>query len=274
MPVNTLLVEGKLDEELLGALLSGRPVVRGGSPKNSLAPRARDLRRDTASAVCYVRDRDFDAEPPVDRTQPAVDRANPDGSALGWHWCRHEIENYLLEPALVAASLGWDQPTWETEIVKAGQTIHDYQVARWTLGAIRRELPPEKEFYIRPQEFVGHDFRLPADLSAADTTRWAREQAELFRVRIINLLEPTQVEARLSARASQLSTGLLGDVNEVLVWCGGKDLLAALLPWMQTTYKLHPSEFRIQVRDWVIDNPDLALTHLPEWGKLRDLLRA
>ena len=74
MPVSRLLVEGKLDRELLGPLLGGSPVLDPhNTPKGSLAPRTRDLRRDTSQIACYLRDRDFDFLPPLDLSQPTID---------------------------------------------------------------------------------------------------------------------------------------------------------------------------------------------------------
>jgi hypothetical protein len=94
MPVSRLLVEGKLDIEILAALFGGRPPVDIGGSKQSLAPRVRNERQGGNANVYYLRDRDFDYDPADDLSQPVVDRTHA-GIVLGWRWCRHEMENYL-----------------------------------------------------------------------------------------------------------------------------------------------------------------------------------
>ena len=36
---------------------------------------------------------------------------------------------------------------------------------------------------------------------------------------------------------------------------------------------LHPTQFRIRVRDWIAANPDQTLVLVPEWSIFRNLLR-
>jgi len=96
MPVSTLLMEGTLDGVVLNPVLAGNPTIETGCSKGSLGPRCLDQRRNGIPNVCYLRDRDYDYEPPPVLTEPIVDRVSA-GVTLGWRWCRHEIENYLLE---------------------------------------------------------------------------------------------------------------------------------------------------------------------------------
>jgi len=108
MPVNKLLVEGELDQQLLSAVCKGDPFVEAAlASKNALAPRVRDERRKGLQGVFYLRDRDYDTEPPTDITSPSKD----DGD-LGWRWCRHSIENYMLDPLIVCPTLGIAQVTY------------------------------------------------------------------------------------------------------------------------------------------------------------------
>ena len=95
MPVNILLLEGNLDGAVPGPVFNGYPAIETGCPKGSLAPRCLDQRRNGTPDVCYLRDRDYGYEPPAVITEPEVDRVWG-GMTLGWRWCRHEIENYLL----------------------------------------------------------------------------------------------------------------------------------------------------------------------------------
>ncbi len=275
MPVSRLLAEGKLDIEVFGSLLAGNPVVDPHpTPKGSLKPRSLDLRRETKKPVCYLRDRDFDFLPAADLTQPTIDASEPGGAILGWRWCRHEIENYLLDPGVIHAALGWDQAAFETELVNAARGIKHYQAARWTVGQTRQILPPAKEFPSKPGECLGHEFLLPADLSQPATAHWVHSQAAAFVASVQGVLAGAQITADLTNHTSRLTDAFLADVRSVLVWCSGKDLFAALMPWLQSTHKIHPSQLRSLVRDWIAVNPDQTLVLLPEWKTFRDLLRA
>jgi hypothetical protein len=273
MPLSRLLVEGHLDAEVLLPLFAGNPVVTGGSPKGSLPPRTRDLRRDTGQLVCYVRDRDFDFLPPADLSQPTVD-TTATGAALGWRWCRHEIEDYLIDPGVVHAAFGWDRAAFEAQLVTAARTIRHYQAARWTVGQSRQVLPPAREFPSKPAECAGHDFRLPADMTQVGTTTWVQTQAANFLASVQTALTPAALNTALTAHSTRLTDAFLSNVTNVLLWCSGKDLLTGLLPWLQIAHSLHPSQMRTRIRDWIMLNPDQTLVLLPEWDAFRNLLRA
>jgi len=101
MPIAKLFIEGNLEAEVLNPILQGNPVLQRGGSKNSLKPRARAERRDNKVAAGYLRDRDFDFDPPVDISKPTVD-SEDNGIPFGWRWCRHEIENYLIDPVIVS----------------------------------------------------------------------------------------------------------------------------------------------------------------------------
>lgn len=103
MSKNYLLVEGKLDKQCLTPILEGNPTVERGGSKNSLKPEARTRATLNHHPYFFLRDRDFDYEPPSDTSQPQPFIEN--GKTIGWHWCLHEIENYLLEPKIVEAAI-------------------------------------------------------------------------------------------------------------------------------------------------------------------------
>jgi hypothetical protein len=274
VPVRRLLVEGKLDREILTPLFAGNPLVDPRpTSKGSLAPRARDLRLDHGQTACYIRDRDFDFLPPGDLTQPTVDKSTDAGATLGWRWCRHEIENYLIDPGIIHATFGWDRATFETQLVDAARRIKHYQVSRWAIGQARQVLPPAKKFPSKPTECARHEFRLPADLTSAGTATWAQTQAATFLADVQTTL-PAALSTAMTAHSARFTDAFLGDVANVLVWCSGKDLLASLMPWLKARHRLHPSQLRTRVRDWIELNPDPTLVLLPEWDSLRNLLRA
>jgi hypothetical protein len=274
MPVSHLLVEGTLDIEILASLFAGNPTVDPRpTSKGSLAPRSRDLRRDTGQNACYLRDRDFDFLPPAELGRPTIDTVDA-GTTLGWGWCRHEIENYLIDPGIIHATFGWDRATFETQLVDTARNIKHYQASRWAVGQARRVLPPTREFPTRPTECTGHEFRLPADVTQAGTATWVQTQAAAFLANVQTALDPAALANTLADHSARLADAFLGDVTNTLVWCSGKDLLASLIPWLQTTHRLHPSQLRTRVRDWIIANPDATLVLLPEWDTFRNVLRA
>lgn len=83
-----------------------------------------------------------------------------------------------------------------------------------------------------------------------------------------SLARPTDASLREEhgRRASVLSA--LDSAADVLIWHGGKDLLAALAPEIRGRYRVDPKTFRHRLRDWVRDNPGPALERLPEWSAL------
>ncbi len=154
MPVSTLLVEGELDAQVLNPVFGGSPMIERGGSKGSLLPKTRDKRGKTPD-TCYLRDRDFDYDPPTDLTRPSVDAEdkrpqNTGPRVLGFRWCRHSIENYLLEPAIVHAATGWSEEDFTRALLDAAKHIEHYTVARWAVGIARRSLPPFRELSTRP----------------------------------------------------------------------------------------------------------------------------
>ena len=272
MPVSKLLVEGKLDVEILSAIDGMPPVIRGGS-KQSLPPRARTERQAGSSPdVCYLRDRDFDYDPPDDVSQPVVDRTHA-GIVLGWRWCRHEIENYLIDPEVVIAATTWDRAGYEAALVDAAQRIRHYQIARWVVGTARRSLPPHYELYTKPDDLQDHDFRLPRDVSESVSVQWANEHVARFYERVGQALASQAISTSIVSRAARLTESLFASAANVLLWCSGKDLLAALEPWLQTQNVPDAGALRAGMRDWIINHPENALRCLPEWDSLRQLVQ-
>lgn len=275
MPVSVLLVEGKLDAEVLSPVLMTLPVKVALEPvgtKSSLRPRARDRRQGLAGVpTCYVRDRDFDFDPPVDMSQPTVDSRHDAGGVLGWRWSRHEMENYLLEPRLVEAATGWGAADFARELLAAAKNLQHYTAARWAVGIARRSLPPFNELPTRPAELT-NEIKVPADCSQTACFTWALQHVDAFRRQVEGTLEVAAVQASLAERAHRL-TGLM-TTDEVLTWHSGKDLLAALAPLIATRPEANPKAFLSRLRRWVQGSPREAVGLFPEWQALLTALAA
>ena len=273
MPVNTLLVEGELDATVLRAVLPAQILIEQGGSKGSLKPQARERRRAKSVDVCYVRDRDFDYDPPATYAAPVEDSrlSSPGGPVLGWRWCRHEMESYLLEPRLVEAATKWPESAYLQVLSDAARRIAEYTAARWAVGIARRSLPPFRELSSRPGDLT-NEIKLPTDCSSESCARWAREHVAAFLARIQPTLSPEAVEKSLAEHKSKL--GALTSAEDLLVWHAGKDLLAAMSPDLPRPYTGHPKVFLRDLQNWVRDSSPHALALFPEWQALATALKA
>ena len=193
----------------------------------------------------------------------------------GWRWCRHAIESYLIDPAVIHAALGWDRAGYTAELVRVARAVRHYQSARWVIGQARLVLPPHKAFPTQPAECIGHEFKLPADLTVAAATAWFQSQAVSFTTGVQTALAAAELDTRFAHYSALLSDAFLGDVANVLHWCSGKDLLAGMAPWLRATHKLNdPNQLRTRIRDWMTAYPDQTFALLPEWEAFRTLLRS
>lgn len=275
MPVDVLLVEGELDAQLLGAVFAGRPVVEAAkASKNALAPRVRTERRKGKPAY-YLRDRDFDYDPPEGASSPTVDTVDRehDDAILGWRWCRHEIENYMLEPAVVARALHVAQEEFTEALVRSGMRIRHYEAARWSVGRARRRLPPLYRLETRPKGAANREFYLPDDPTEGRMRDWAVQHVSEFREGISPHLRSERVAANFETLRDVLSDKALSSVQHILLWFSGKDLLATLSEWLKARGFDGPGEARSVIRDWMIEHPDDTLAALEEWRGFRDCLR-
>ena len=271
MPIAKLFVEGNLESEVLNPILEGSPVLEQGGSKNSLKPRARVERQANKVAAGYLRDRDFDFDPPQDLSRPTVDGEDR-GVTFGWRWCRHEIENYFIDPAIVSEAMAWPILEFKEALRQSAKKIRRYEAARWTVGIVRRSLPPHYELRTRPDGL--NDIALPLALDSAAVATWASTSIENHRRLIGSTTDPTFVQASLDALAARFDDDFVADVANVLLWFSGKDILAGMADWLTTKAIATPGQFRGLVRDWIIANPGRALELLPEWNAMIRILRA
>ena len=273
MPVDVLIVEGNLDSEILAAVFKGTPVIRRGGSKNALKPQARCEREQNGVAAGYLRDRDFDYEPP-DSFSVAVADSMHNRSTLGWRWARHEIENYLLDPAIVERATGVTIQEWSEALTDVASRISGYQIARWTVGQVRRGLPPHYELDTRPAE-LKNELQLPDSTEEGPSLKWCSALIREFATRTEGNMSEDTVEEFIDDRRALFHGRLLSDATKVLVWCSGKDLFAGL-----SNHALRSAGFssagglRGALRDWVRENAEEAVHHLPEWQNLIEQVRA
>jgi len=271
MPLAKLFVEGTLEVQLLAPILLGNPVPQQGGSKDSLKPRARVERRENNVAAGYLRDRDFDYDPPAHFSIPTVDSL-VNAIPLGWRWCRHEIENYLIDPAVVSEAMKWPNSDFEQALHQAAVKIRSYEAARWTVGCVRRVLPPHYELRTRPDGL--NEIELPPTLDATSVNAWASQSIAGHREPMTVATDPAAVQASLGVFSTRFDDVFLADTVRVLVWFSGKDLLAGVADWLVAKGIPNPGAFRASLRDWIIANPLRALELLPEWDSMTQLVRA
>lgn len=278
MPLVKLYVEGSLEIQVLTPILLGNPVLQQGGSKNSLKPRAYTERHPDVDYKVkikvdagYLRDRDFDFDPPTDLIRPTPDGFD-NGIPFGWRWCRHEIESYLIEPAIVNEAMGWPITEVEEALLQAAVRVRSYEAARWTIGIVRRTLPPHYELRTRPDGL--NEIDLPQALDSATVNRWASESIADYRSPMENATDPASIHASLDTFAALFNDAFVGDIGKVLVWFSGKDLLAGLADWLIARGVASPGKFRAVLRDWIIANPVRVLELLPEWNGMIELVRA
>lgn len=271
MSVAKLFIEGRIEYEVLTAILQGSPVLQRGGSKHSLKPRALAERQENKVSAGYLRDRDFDFEPPPDTAFPTVDSYDSD-VAFGWRWSRHEFENYLIDPAIVNEAMGWSTDDFKDVICQTAGRIRFYEASRWVVGVVRRRLPPNYELRTRPYGL--NDIDLPPSLESADVSTWASENIDSFREPIVANTDPDAVREAFDDFADRFDEMFVADAASVLVWFSGKDLLAGMSDWLLMKGVASPGAFRATLRDWIIANPRRAIELLPEWNGMVRVLRA
>ena len=271
MSIAKLFIEGKLEAEVLNPILQGSPALLRGGSKNALRPRALTERRENKVSAGYLRDRDFDFDPPLHMECPTIDSYDS-GVPFGWRWSRHEFENYLIEPAIVNEAMGWSTDGFKEVICQTAGKIRFYEASRWAVGVVRRALPPHYELMTRPEGL--NDIELPPSLDSAAVNAWASENIKNHREPIVARTDSAAVKMSLDAFASRFNDVFVADAANVLVWFSGKDLLAGMADWLLAKGIASPGAFRASLRDWIIANPRRAIELLPEWNGLIGVLRA
>lgn len=272
MPVNQLLCEGvagKLDAVVLGAIVApDGPEVVPAFSKANLGAAVHALRSIRRMHVAAIRDRDFDYEP-EHGDDPVIWKWAD--KAVGWHWRRHEIESYMVDPELVIpASIesGADATAYKPLLLRAARAVAPYQAARWTLGYLRRGSPPRLRS--RPERF-NKDFDLPPDLGSGACIAWVRQEV---------VAHGTQLpqEAAIDALYQPLHDRFIAEgfgVRDALLWFSGKDLLASVAHLARAEGQMLWSSagaLRTMVRDWIRAHPEEALRRVPEWARLKQLV--
>ena len=225
MPVTQLYVEGSLDQRVLTHVLAGQVAVIARGTKDDLHHIVRRELAEGKSGIAYLRDRDFDSEPPPGTTDTVgVDRLS-NGIVLGYHWERTELENYLLEPGRHAA-LSFDLAEFTAEITKAAALLRPYTAGRWTLGQLRARNRGIISVKTRPDSLSGKAFPLPKSFVEHDVISWLETAVTDVRVAVAREFETAAILKQFDHYKVVLAGIMSG--SEVLRWYSGKDLFGVL----------------------------------------------
>ena len=271
MPINRLLVEGSPEDRILLQVFAGSPVVQATGTKGDLPHIVRRELRLGKIGIAYLRDRDFDFEPdPTPTDKPQIDQKT-DELVHGYRWERTEIENYLLEPATVAAAINTTEREFVAALQQAAESLLAYTAGRWTLGQLRKRTRRVMKMNTRPDELLGRAFPLPKSLAENDVRAWIIETVDSIR-RDVNVKFDTDLvhEQFIDYKSKlQTKTGLA-----ILYWYSGKDLFGVLEPYFLSKGFNNPSDARERIVSW-IENPtnrSAMLRAFPEWQNLITIL--
>jgi len=184
------------------------------------------------------------------------------------------MENYLLGPAIVANALGIiSQEDWSQLLVDSALRIRWYEIARWTIGQVRRSLPPQYELETRPSDL--NELEIPEATDEQASRNWCLNSIREFATRVEQSASSETITESFELRNEWLSEECLSDAIQVLVWCSGKDLFAALPQSTLDQFGFkNAGELRAALRDWIRENIEVAVNHFPEWQDLRKQVQA
>lgn len=277
MPISHLYVEGEIDAVLMNrvvSLMDAPPVVTREGSKNSLRPKviAERSRPGGLKNVYYLRDRDFDFDVVPGSTEPQQE-SSANFDRVGWHWSRHEIENYLLEPRIVKNILpGKTLEEISDEIVKAAVSIREYAVARWTLGSARRVLPPHYELSTRPFGKRDNEIKVPS-WSVDSCREWVSTSTADYLSKVEGSLGAEEIQERYELYQKLFNSSSGTDITWVLYMYPGKDLFASAESWFKSLGFVGAGSMRALIVDWIASNPEQAVSYLPEWAAMLEELK-
>jgi len=168
--------------------------------------------------------------------------------------------------------MGWPVNDIAEAIHQSARKIRGYEAARWTIGIVRRTLPPQYALRTRPENL--NEIALPMKLDNRTVNDWVSNRIGTHRTRIADSTTPQRVQKTFDDLITRFDDTFVSDTTNVLLWFSGKDILAGMADWLRAQSVANAGLFRASLRDWIIANPERTLDFLPEWQSLTKVLRA
>jgi hypothetical protein len=274
MPVTVLFCEGVrggADARVLDKLLVPNCRVEPVGSKHAM-----DMlilaRREVSPLVTVMglKDGDFDRDwqAPSDQPRPWTKRVGAGRTErIGWIWARKEIENYLIDPEVVARALGPGAPPpdrYRDALDRAAAEISDYTAARIALSQFRPTVRPLTNQWGRRR---GRDrYHFPDDLSRMGCRKsirgLVRRQAQG------TLPEPKRVLAAFYSLIPLHQTAGLRRAHYLHTYAG-KDLLIQMDSDLRRLGFGDFTDFRERILAGIRFTTDDIANWLPEWAALR-----
>ena len=273
MPVNVLYCEGSpqgLDIRVISQLAPQGCLIKAIGGKTSTFMDSIIADRTIVPTLSGLVDRDFDCEfKPITQIPLTLFHQTV---TVGWSWERKELENYLIDPKIVALTWGnkrFSAIDYQQSLEQAIDSIRLYSAARTALSCYKfknywgEEVKDFKARYQFPKN--------PRDLSQ-----------QHCRDAIQRIVQDTNVDRIVTAdRVIEKFDTLLpefrpnGDrLNNALTFFAGKDLLCALKPAL-INWGLDPKQpIQIFLERIVnqLEKVESPWNILPEWQALHEIL--
>jgi len=281
MPVNTLYCEGNTqssDIQVLFRIVPDGCVPKPIGSKHGLNHRIMGAREaQSHKNVAGIKDRDFDDDEAIPTALPHEWSATVNNKRvlLGWYWDRKEIENYLIDPAVVKLALGGKAPPidkYKAVLQKSAKMIANYTAARMALSCV--SFPNLPFNYWGEERELGYFFPKDKGLKEADCRSQIsrilvdkKKEMEASKVNILDKFDQRLEECKLGGKRFE----------HYLTFFAGKDLLYTMRHDLKK-FGFKDSQqpacytFRDAILRGIRYSQEDVWTWLPEWQRLRELL--
>jgi len=275
VPVSLLFCEGNAgspDARILGKLLAGRCELRPSGGKYGLGSLIKGARATIGKdAVFGILDRDFPDGwgAPIHSPVPWI---ASDHVRLGWRWERKEIENYLIDPDVVALALGAQAPPpddYRCALERARDRLGIYQAARAALSECRRRFSPLSCSFGRARGRDKHP--LPDDASEQVCRQGIEECVDAYNSK--QSVTVARVSESFAERVPEFAAGGARHAHYLTAFAG-KDLLWSLDQDLRDFGFTGVLPFQEKVLMGIQNSADDIGAWLPEWKALQDQVDA
>lgn len=273
MPVNVLLCEGgpgSPDVRVLGKLLAGLCEVKPEGGKYGMGQKIIAKRDAIGNVVSGLLDGDF-LESWVSPTGCPRNWTSGNGISFGWRWERKEVENYLIDPDIVAKALGPQAPNHSLYILalhQARDQIAYYQAARTSLSVNRKRFDDLPSCFGPERGKEKHLF--PNQLCTTSCEEGIKKT--VINHQNVQIVELDEV---LTSYKNYIPEFIKNGTRhkEYLYAFAGKDLFWAMEVWFKQNNFHGAWAFREKVLIGIQQTTEDISSWVPEWEKLLQMIK-